>query len=200
MIGTSNDLRETWGLTSENLRLFHNPKTTRDGPHFHPYKTYPPDTIKRTITTALLTPNHNFGKDEYVVDITGHVIETWYWEETESGLLGGFEFKGAYTVADGSCDDDSRSMWEGFCNVEREDEWVSSNRPHLVALTECLDSHEGNISLLYLADSSETLQVIWLSVDRNSTSPNLKSPEDVLKKLYSNCKHEKRVQVGIRLY
>jgi hypothetical protein len=46
--------------------------------------------------------NHNFGKDEYVVDMAGH--EAQYWQGTESGLLGAFEFQGAC-----SCDTDSRS-------------------------------------------------------------------------------------------
>jgi hypothetical protein len=65
--------------------------------------------------TVLLTPNHNFGKDEYVVDLAGH--EARYWQGTESGLLGDFEFQGACgTAGDGSCDAGSRSMGTGFCN------------------------------------------------------------------------------------
>ena len=54
------------------------------------------------IITTLQAPNHNSGKDEYVVDMTGH--ETHYWQGTESGLLGAFEFQGACTAGDGSCD------------------------------------------------------------------------------------------------
>ena len=67
-----------------------------------------------TITMTLQAPNHNSGKDEYVVDMTGH--ETQYWQGTESGLLGTFEFQGACTAGDGSCDTDSKSMGAGFCN------------------------------------------------------------------------------------
>ena len=48
---------------------------------------------------ALQAPDHNFGKDEYVVDMTGH--EAQYWQGTESGLLVEFEFQGAYTAGDG---------------------------------------------------------------------------------------------------
>ena len=44
--------------------------------------------------------------------------------------------------------------------VGREDEGVSSNRPELVTLTECLDSHEDDINLLYLTYCEATLQVI----------------------------------------
>jgi hypothetical protein len=39
--------------------------------------------------------------------MTGH--ET---QGTESGLLGAFEFKGACTAGDGSCDTGSLSLWE----------------------------------------------------------------------------------------
>jgi hypothetical protein len=104
--------------------------------------------------TALQAPNQNFGKDEYAIDMMGH--EAHYWQGTESGLLGAFEFKGACTAGDGSYDTDSKSMGAGFCNlgqlgwntqtplpppvlheqrtrnsrkVGREDEGVSSTRP-----------------------------------------------------------------------
>jgi predicted MPP superfamily phosphohydrolase len=52
-----------------------------------------PSDAQESIITVLLTPNHNFGKDEYVVDLAGH--EARYWQGTESGLLGDFEFQGA---------------------------------------------------------------------------------------------------------
>jgi hypothetical protein len=110
---------------------------------------------------------------------------------TESVLDGAFEFQGTCTTGDDSCNTGSRSMGAGFCNfdclgwntqiplslpllqeqhtlhaskVGREDEGVSSNRPELVALVECLDSHEDNINLLYLTDSEATLQAIrkWI--------------------------------------
>ena len=67
---------------------------------------------QESITTALLAPNHNFGKDEYAVDLAGH--EARYWQGTESGLLGAFEFKGACTAGDGSCDIGSTHMGAGF--------------------------------------------------------------------------------------
>ena len=70
-----------------------------------------------SITTALLAPNHNFGKDEYAVDLAGHGAR--YWQGTESGLLGAFEFKGASTSGDGSCGIGSRSMGAAFCNFNR---------------------------------------------------------------------------------
>ena len=46
-------------------------------------------------------------------DIAGH--EAQYSQGTESGLLGAFEFKGAFTAGDSSCDTDTRSMGAGFC-------------------------------------------------------------------------------------
>jgi ribonuclease HI len=41
---------------------------------------------------------------------------------------------------------------------------MSSNRPELVALRECLEAHPDNENLLYLTDSEATLQVInkWI--------------------------------------
>ena len=53
---------------------------------------------QNAIIMALQAPDHNFGKDEYVVDMTGH--EAQYWQGTESGLLGAFEFQGACTGGD----------------------------------------------------------------------------------------------------
>jgi hypothetical protein len=37
--------------------------------------------------------------------------------------------------------------------VGREEEGMSSNRPELVALRECLETHPDNVNLLYLTDS-----------------------------------------------
>ncbi len=124
-----------------------------------------PSTSGRDIKEALLTPGKYFGKDEYTIDLTG--AEATYWLGTESGLLGAFQFDGACTAGDGSCDVRSHSMGagRGFCNLEslkwlkqelltpaemhgqrskqshkvgREEEGMSSNRPELVALRECL--------------------------------------------------------------
>ena len=46
----------------------------------------------------------------------------------------------------------------------REGEGLSSNRPELVALWECLEAHPDNDNLLYLTDSKATLQTInkWI--------------------------------------
>jgi ribonuclease HI len=48
--------------------------------------------------------------------------------------------------------------------VGREEEGMSSNRPELVALRECLEAHPDNENLLYLTDSEDTLQAInkWI--------------------------------------
>jgi ribonuclease HI len=48
--------------------------------------------------------------------------------------------------------------------VGREEEGMSSNRPELVALRECLETHPDNENLLYLTDSEATLQAInkWI--------------------------------------
>ncbi len=49
-----------------------------------------------------------------MVDMTGHT--TYYRQETESDLLGVFEFQGVCTAGDDSCDTGSKSMGAGFCN------------------------------------------------------------------------------------
>ncbi len=48
--------------------------------------------------------------------------------------------------------------------VGRQEEDLSSNRPQLVALWECLETHPENENLLYVTDSETTLQSInkWI--------------------------------------
>ena len=182
-------------------------------------KTRVPPEAQNTIIMTLQAPVHNFGKDEYVVDMTGH--EAQYWQGTESGLLGAFEFQGACTAGDDSCDADSKSMGAGFCNfsrlgwstqtpipqsslqhqrtlnsrkVGREDEGVSSSRPELVVLAEFLEDHDDDVNLLYLTDSEANLQAIhrWIGGAKLNLS---KSPDaDVLKKII--IKLQKRVLAG----
>jgi hypothetical protein len=82
--------------------------------------------------------------------------------------------------------------------VGREDEGVSSSRPELVALAECLDDHEDNISLLYLTDSEATLQAIQRWIGCGAKLNLSKSPDaDVLKKNILKLREFKREQ---RLY
>ncbi len=136
-----------------------------------------------------MTPGQNYGKDSYTIDLTG--TEATYWLGTESGLLGVFHFEGACTAGDGSCDVKSLSMGADFFNlnslewltekpltpprlheqrsnqshkVGREEEGMSSNRPELVVLRECLEAHPDNENLLYLTDRETTLQAInkWI--------------------------------------
>jgi hypothetical protein len=44
--------------------------------------------------------------------------------------------------------------------VGREEEGLSSNHPELVALWECLETHQDHENFLYLTDSESTLQAI----------------------------------------
>ncbi len=183
-------------------------------------KTKIPPGAQDAMITALQAPNHNFGKDEYVIDMMGH--EAHYWQGTELGLLGAFEFKGACTAGDGSCDTGSKSMGAGFCNlgqlgwntqtplplsdlheqrtrnsrkVGREDEGVSSTRPEMVALAEYLEDHDDDINLLYLTDSEAILQAIHRWIGCGAKLNLSKSPDvDVLKRII--IKLQKRVLVG----
>ena len=148
-----------------------------------------PREAPKAIKDALLTPQQSYGKDDYTIDLSEP--EATYWLGTESGLLGAFHFDGACTAGDGSCEVTSLSMGAAFCNlsslgwltetplttnrlheqrtkqahkVGREGEGLSSNRPELVALCECLESHPDNENLLYLTDNEVTLQAInkWI--------------------------------------
>ena len=61
-----------------------------------------PTGVQESLTEPLTAPQHNVGKDAYTVDLESH--EKLYWLVTESGLLGAFDFEGACTTGDGSCD------------------------------------------------------------------------------------------------
>ncbi len=168
-----------------------------------------------------MVPQQNAGKDEYIVNLEDH--EKLYWLDTESGLIGAFGFEGACTSGDDSCDPPTRSMGAVFCNlrsmqwntdtplspsllqeqhiresrkVGREEEGLSSNRPELVALQECLESHEDHVDLLYLTDSEVSLQAIhkWIGYGANLNLS--KSPDaDILKAIM--LKLQKRVEAGV---
>jgi hypothetical protein len=74
-----------------------------------------PSEVVKDIKTTLMTPEQNYGKDSYTIDLTG--TEMTYWLGTESGLLGAFHFEGACTAGDGSCDVRSLSMGAVFSNL-----------------------------------------------------------------------------------
>jgi ribonuclease HI len=79
--------------------------------------------------------------------------------------------------------------------VGREDEDVNSNRPEQVDLTECLEDHEDNISLVYLTDIETILQDIHRWIGGRAKLNLSKMPDtDVLKRII--LKLQKRVQVG----
>ena len=72
---------------------------------------------------------------------------------------------------------------------------MSSNRPELVALRECLEAHQDDENLLYLTDSEDTRQTIhkWIRGGAKLSLP--RSPDgDVLKVII--VKLQKRVKVG----
>ena len=108
-------------------------------------------------------------------------------------------------MGDGSCDPPTKSMGSGFCNfntiqwntttpltheplqeqrfresskVGREETGLRSNRPELVSLRVCLETHDDHIELLYLTDSEATLQAIHKSIG-GETKLNLSKSSDV---------------------
>jgi hypothetical protein len=79
--------------------------------------------------------------------------------------------------------------------VVREEEGLSSNRPELVALRECLEAHDDHTDLLYLTDSETTLQDIHKWIGEGSKLNLSESPDaDVLKVII--LKLQKRVETG----
>jgi ribonuclease HI len=79
--------------------------------------------------------------------------------------------------------------------VGREDEGVSSTRPEMVALAECLEDHDDDINLLYLTDSEAILQAIHRWIGCGAKINLSKSPDaDVLKRII--IKLQKRVLAG----
>jgi hypothetical protein len=68
--------------------------------------------------------------------------------------------------------------------VGREDEGVSSTRPELVALEECLEDHSDDVRLIYITDSEAILQAIHRWIGCGAKLNLSKSPDaDVLKTL-----------------
>ena len=79
--------------------------------------------------------------------------------------------------------------------VGREEKGLSSNRPELVALRECLEAHDDHIDLLFLTDSEATLQSIHKWIDGGSKLNLSRSPDaDVLETII--LKLQKRVEAG----
>ena len=79
--------------------------------------------------------------------------------------------------------------------VGREGEGLSSNRPELVVLNECLEAHEDHVDLLYLTDSEVSLQTIHKWIDCGAKLNLSKSPDvDVLKTII--LKLQKSVEEG----
>ena len=81
------------------------------------------------------------------------------------------------------------------CRVGREEEGMSSNRPELVALRECLEAHQDHENLMYLTDSEATLQVINKWIGGGAKLSLARSPDgDVLEAII--IKLQKRVKAG----
>jgi hypothetical protein len=133
--------------------------------------------------------------------------------------------KSHYGGANGTtaqCRERSKSMGTGFCNfstmrwntttplthallqeqrirecskVGREEEVLSSNRPELIGLRECLEAHDDHINLLYLTVNEVSLQTIHKWIGGGAKLNFSRSPDaDVLKTIV--LKLQKRVEAG----
>jgi len=107
------------------------------------------------------------GKDERQVRLKGREHD--YWMGTEIGMLGGYGFQGQVTAGDGS--DKQGKMGAGYnnlrkkqkrqqCEVGREEEVSSSNRPELAAFLLALCDTLIKEPLLYLCDNQSLLKAV----------------------------------------
>ena len=76
----------------------------------------------------------------------------------------------------------------------REGEGLSSNRPELVALWECLETHPDNESLLYLTDSEATLQTINKLIGGGAKLSLVKTTDTVIIRALVIIELQQRVQ------
>ncbi len=77
---------------------------------------------------------------------------------------------------------------------------MSSNRPDLVALRECLESHADNENLLYLTDSEATLQTIdkWIG-EGAKLSLEKTEDEDILRVIIVKLQQRVKAKVATLL-
>jgi ribonuclease HI len=71
-----------------------------------------------------------------------------------------------------------------------------SNRPELVTLRECLETHEDHVDLLYLTDSEASLQAIHKWIGYGAKLNLSKSPDTDILKVISLKLQKKRVEAG----
>ena len=76
---------------------------------------------------------------------------------------------------------------------------MSSNRPELVALRECLEAHPDNENLLYLTDSESTLQDINKWIGGGVKLSLAKTADaDVLKTIIVKLQQRVKAKAGTR--
>ena len=79
----------------------------------------------------------------------------------------------------------SRTAHSRIQQGSQREEGLSSNRPELVALRECLEDHEDHVDLLYLTDSEASLQAIYKWIGCGAKLNLSKSPDaDILKVIF----------------
>jgi ribonuclease HI len=120
-------------------------------------------------------------------------LERAYWQGTEVGRLGGYEFQGATFGVDGSCKDGK--MGAGCCRfqgvaadkctrVGREEEGKGSNRPELGGVVLALQTAALSEDVLLLCDNEAVLRVIKKWVGQGGKATLATAPDvDILQEI-----------------
>ncbi len=121
---------------------------------------------------------HEHSKDEMSINLRG--LERHYWNGTEAGCLGCYDFPGETWAGDGSVH--KGTMGAGIIclqrptciiavRVGREEEGVSSLRSELAAMARALQAAPAESDLIYLCDSEAALNKIsrWIGSGPRTT-------------------------------
>ncbi len=150
--------------------------------------------------------DHEHSKDEMNIDLQG--LERHYWNGTEAGLLGCYDFPGESWAGDGSVH--KGVMGAGIVclqrptciivvRVGREEEGVSSLRAELAAIARALQAAPAEKDVLYLCDSEAALNKIsrWIGSGPRTTLAG-DANADIMISIVERIRE--RVQKGARTF
>jgi ribonuclease HI len=149
---------------------------------------------------------HEHSKDETNIDLRG--LERHYWNGTEAGCLGCYDFPGETWAGDGSVHKGAMGagsicLQRPTCilvvRVGREEEGVSSLRSELAAMARTLQAAPAESDLIYLCDSEAALNKIsrWIGSGPRTTLAG-DANADIMISIIERVRE--RVQKGARTF
>jgi ribonuclease HI len=149
---------------------------------------------------------HEHSKDETHIDLRG--LERHYWNGTEAGCLGCYDFPGETWSGDGSVHKGAMGagsicLQRPTCilavRVGREEEGVSSLRSELAAMARTLQAAPAESDLIYLCDSEAALNTIsrWIGSGPRTTLAG-DANADIMISIIEHVRE--RVQKGARTF